>query len=321
MKNFWKYIIRNLSNIFGLIGIILTLYFGVFYVPSWLKKAQNEKVLNAQKNLEQSIKELVFSDSICNYSEISILIDAKILELNEPFPLEPKEVLTKIQESFMQDRFLPLDKRKELIFEIENLKKQVPINTEIDNEKIKNDSISTTLKWTSILGSILSVIIGIISFYLKFKTEKAKDEEIENQIIETDNQKDNVELAFEYEKQIIKIISNYKGVDIVKTSEKYDFGFDLEFNFNKKKYFIEVKYLTQSKIGLKSFHRFLSRQKGLEGQFWFIYNTDLTDMVKNRAENMNKLTFPHREIVLIKAENELEFKKQLDKLLHTTMYN
>lgn len=321
MKTFLKYIIKNLSNIFGLFGIILTLYFGIFYVPSWLKEAQQEKTLNAQRNLEQSVKELIYSDSICNYSEISILIKAKEIELNKPFPLTPGEVLTKIQESFMQDRFLPLAKRKELISELENLKKQAPKLTDIDLEKVKNDSVTTMFQWISITGSILAVIVGIFSFYLKFKTEKEKDEEIENQTIESDIPINNIEFAFEFEKQILRVLKSYKGIEIIRTSEKQDFGFDFEFDFNKNKFFVEAKYLTRSKVGLSTFHNFLSRQKGLEGTFLFVYNTDLTEMVKKRADSMNKLTFPNREIIFIKAENEIEFKRELDKLLHTTMYN
>src|SRR5690606_16399407 len=102
METFWKWIIKNLSNIFGLIGILLTLYFGVLYVPSWLREAQQEKFISAQRNLQQSVKELIYSDSICTYSEIDVLIKAKELKLNQTYPLSPEEILTETQESFMQ---------------------------------------------------------------------------------------------------------------------------------------------------------------------------------------------------------------------------
>ena len=74
MKKFWNWILQNLSHIFSVIGIALSLYFGVWYVPDWLAENHREKIINAQKNLEQSIKELVFADTICTYHEINVLI-------------------------------------------------------------------------------------------------------------------------------------------------------------------------------------------------------------------------------------------------------
>lgn len=318
MKVFWKWIINNLANIFGLFGIVLTLYFGIFYVPSWLRETQNEKIANAERNLQQSIKELIYSDSICTYSEIATLIQAKELILNQKYPFSSQEVLTKVQESFMQDRFLPLEKRKHLISELEVLKKEIPKTPQIEDAKSESRSSVWIYEWLSVLISLIAVITGIISFFLKYRTEKEKDEEIENQMIATDNQISNIEFAIDFEKQIIKVIRSYSGVEIIKTPDDRDFGLDLEFQFKNKRFFVEAKYLTRSKIGLNSFQRFLSHQKGLEGEFWFIYNTGLTDMVKRKAEEMNKLTLPHRKIILIKAENGNDLKRQMDKLLPTT---
>lgn len=318
MKAFWNWIIKNLANIFGLFGIILTLYFGVFYVPSWLREAQQEKTQSAKDNLEQSVKELIYSDSTCNYSEIETLIKAKELELNQTYPNTPTEILTIVQESFMQDRFLPLEKRKELMMELELLKKQIPESTETKIEKSKSKESTWIFEWLSIIASIVGVIAGVISFFFKFRTEKEKDEEIENQIIETENLKTNIEYAIDFEKQIIRTIENHKGVKIIRTPEQRDFGFDLEFDFKNKRYFVEVKYLTRSKVGLNSFQRFIAYQKGLEGEFWFVYNTGLTDMVKRKAEEWNKISYPNRKVVLISAENEIDFKNQLIKLLPTT---
>ncbi len=79
MKEVCKWVIKNLSNIFGIVGIFLTLYFGVFYVPSWLREVQQGKIQSAKDNLNQSVKELIYSDLTCNYSEIETLIKAKKL--------------------------------------------------------------------------------------------------------------------------------------------------------------------------------------------------------------------------------------------------
>lgn len=318
MKAFWKWIVKNLSNIFGFIGILLTLYFGVFYVPGWLREAQQEKFINADRNLQQSIKELIYSDSICTYSEIQTLINAKEISLNQSYPFTELEVLTKTQESFMQDRFLPLEKRKELISEIDVLKKQIPESSKEQQEKVESKKPFWFLEWLSILVSILGVIAGIFSFYLKAKSDKEKDEEIESQIIESENFKSNIEFAYDYERQISNIIKKIPNVKVYSSFEQRDYGFDLEFDYQDKKYFLEAKYLTKSKVGLNSLMKFLAIQKGLEGEFWFVYNTDVTEMVKKKVEEMNKLTESQRKVVLIRAENGSDFKNQIEKILPKT---
>jgi hypothetical protein len=315
MANFWIWIVRNLSNIFGVLGIVLTLYFGVYYVPSWLKDAQEEKSLNAQKNLQQSIKELVYSDSLCTYKEIDILIRAKELDINQPYPYKPDDLLTQVEESFMQDRFLPISKWKEIIAEIELLKRQVPQAPTLQQFKSESKKSVAIAQWVSIILSILTVGIGILSFYLKFKSDKERDEELGNQLAEPDILNSDIELAFDYEKQIIKTISSHPGVRNIKLPDQSEFGFDMEFDFDNEKHFVETKYLMRNKVGLSSFNNFLAHQKGLEGVFLFIYNTSLTEMVKNRAEEINSLTAPHRRVILIRAENGNDLSRQLDNIL------
>ncbi len=218
----------------------------------------------------------------------------------------------------MQDRFLPLEKRKELIKEIELLKKQIPESNEPIIEKSKSKDTTWILKLVSIVISSISVIAGIISLFSNIKKEKEKDAEIENQIIETENLKINKKHTIEFEKKIIKIIESYNGVKTIKKDDKRNCIFDLEFEFNKKKYFVEVKYFTRSKVGLNNFQKFIDYQKGLEGEFWFIYNTGVTDMVKRKVAECNKFSLSNKKIVLINAQNEIYFKRQLEKLLSST---
>lgn len=314
MKTFLNWIIQNLSHIFSVIGILLSLYFGVWYVPDWLAENQREKIINAQKNLEQSIKELVFADTICSYNEINILIKAKELEISESYPLQPNEVLIKVQESFMQDRFLPLLKRKQLMAEIENIKKQIPI-TNIKPE-IKESNKASILGYVSIGLTILIVIFGIVSYYRRYIKEKEKDEEIANQINQSENLSIQIDSAISYENKIINIIKNFPGVKLIE-NQNIDYGFDVIFEFQHKTYYVECKYLIRSKVGLNSLERFVNQSQGLEGDFLFVYNTDLTNMVKSRITELRKILFLNRKrnLFIIKAATENEFEEELNKLL------
>lgn len=315
MRVFWDWFIKNLSNIFSFIGILLTLYFGIYYVPNWLRETQNVKIENAKINLEQSIKELVYSDIPCLYLEIETLIKAKEIELNEVFPLSREQVLTITQESFMQDKFLPLEIRKSLMAEIENIKSELPKEKLIVPEK-KALSSTVFYEWLSIVASIITVFLGIISFFVRFRTEKNKQEEIDNQLNKNDEVNTHIENYQDFEKSICNEIKNIKGVEVLKTSSDRDFDFDLCFSYNGKPYFVEVKYLTKSKIGLSSFQKFLSNLRGMEGEFWFIYNTDLTEMVKREAFKSQLLETENRKINLIHAIDSEMFRSQLSSLLN-----
>jgi len=314
MKQFWEWVVRNLSNIFSGIGILLTLYMGVFYVPTWLDEAQYEKNINAQKELVQSIKELAYSDSICYPNEISILVKAKEIELNKQYPMSTQNLLTKVQESFMQDKFLPLEKRKLLISKIETIKDYFKDDNVIEENRYEKSH--NALSTLSIIVSLLTVFVGIVSFYLKFKTEKEKDEEIESQIIGTENYSSNIEFAFEYEKKLLRIVRNYPNIEVVKTSNFSDFSFDILFEYKHVNHYLEARYLSKSKVGLSSIQKFINSIQGLEGVFWFVHNTELTNMTKRKInEAINMLANERRSIYVIKAESEYDFQIQFNKIM------
>lgn len=317
MKNFGNWILRNLSNIFGIIGIGLTFYLGVFYVPNWLEEAKNEKIINAQENLIQSVKELIYSDSICTLTEIEVLIKAKEIELNQKYPLSTSQSLICVQESFMQDKFLPLEKRKKLIKEIETLKTQIKPDNNTNQQIV---SKSKTTGWEGFLSIFLSIIgglVGIISFYIKYRTDREKQEEIDNQMAQSESINYSRENAFQFEKGILKHLTNKPGIKIIDDFRSPNHEFDIIFEFKGKEYFVEIKYYSRSKVGLGSIERFLSSLQGKEGVFWFIYNTDLTEMVKRRVDEINMIS-TGRSIQLIKIDTLNDFERKLNELLPTT---
>lgn len=317
MKTIWVWVKNNLSILFGIIGIGLTLYFGVFYIPSWIKDVQNEKIRNAQLSIEQSVKELIYSDSICNLNEIELLLHAKEISLNDKFPLSVTQILICVQESFMQDKFLPLEERKLLIHEIEILKEQVkPELIEVTKQKTQITGI-LIIQLISVIATIFGVIIGIISFYTNFKREKEKQDEIDNQVAESESILYNENFKINYIKGIYSILHNTPDVEILAEPPMPMPEFDIYFRYSDKYYYVQVKYLTKSKVGLSSIQRFLTLLKGREGNFWFIYNTDLTKMVENKVEQIRQLNEVSigRRIQIIRIAALSEFEREIKKLL------
>jgi len=310
----WDSIAKNSSNIFGFIGIISTIYFGVFHVPSWIKEYRISKLALAEQDIHQSIKELVFHDSLLSESEILLLIQAKELEISESFPNSPKQMLTKVQGSFMEDRFIPLDKRKILIKKIENIKGVLsndPIKEEVKGTG-RGKIYDSIMKILAALTSLFIAIVGFAGLYKRSKTEKEKDEEIKNQAYEIETAKIFINKALEYEDMIATVLSN--RFDSIKITEASDSGFDIKFEHEGIEYFIEAKYLNRSRVGVGSVDKFLNSVKGIEGKFIFIYNTELTEMAKRRLTEFINMKTGNREIIAIKAENKAELEKELEKL-------
>ncbi|WP_163326097.1 hypothetical protein [Draconibacterium mangrovi] len=317
MRTFFNGLIKNLSNIFGILGILLTIYFGTFYVPSWIKENQNEKLNSSQQQTIQTIKELIYKDSTVTIQEIKTVVVGKELDEKISIPYTFYEILTLCQLSFIEDRFLPLERRMELTNKLEILKNQL-IPEQAWTELEKSRERRARNKIIIILSIIISLIasgIGILSFYRKLKLEKDKQEEINNEIEESTVDISYKDFARQTEKEFIEALQSIKGIKFKIPAR--DEGYDLFFNKENKDYFIEFKLLTKSKVGLGSFKRFIYRLKDRPGEAWFIYNTDLTPLVMTEAKNFNNKN-KDIELRLIKVNNKTELVEKVEKLLHTT---
>ncbi len=309
------WLLKNFANVFSLLGFILTIYFGIFYVPKWIKEYQNEKVKNAQDEILQTVKELVYSDSSFAITEIGSLVRAKELSIQEKFPLSISDILTKAEESFMEDKYLPFLKRRELINEIEDIKNQIPKEPTI-NDQVQKSSLKTSwLVILSILVSAITVILGVISVIVKYQTDKDKEEEIINEKQNIPITNNHRHYSYEFERQIEGILAERFGP--IRTNMG-DTGLDFIFNHENRKYFIEVKYLTRSKVGLNSFSQLRNYIQDKEGEAWLIYNTDLTPLVAKEIEKFNNENNDIK-IKAIRISTAEDFKEKLDDLIKKTI--
>lgn len=304
----------NFGTVFSILGFFATIYFGVWYVPTWIQETQNERIRNAENEILQSVKELIYSDSTYSLNELPSLVRAKEITLKQSFPLSLDDILTKTEESFMEDKFIPLTKRKELINKIEKIKLQLPkeSKTQVDIQKAENKGVFW-LTLLSILGAIITVILGIISTYIKFKSDKDKDAEIQNEIQNITLEKDIREYGFEFEKGIESALRKRNDI-ILQDKDFDDRGIDFIFTKNNKHYFVEAKYLSRSKIGLNTFHQLAHYLKDKSGEAWLVFNTDLTPLV---AQNIKDFNNENKEVKIktIKVSNSKDFADKLEEIL------
>ncbi len=316
MDNMKNWIIKNISNFFGILGIVLTIYFSVFYVPAWIKESQNEKINNSKQELIQSIKELVFSDSTITITEIQSLVIAKEIEKKVRVPYSFYELLTICEDSYMEDKFLPLQKRRELIQELEVLKSKLTVKEDrVEKLTSKENSIANNLITiiVSLLGLILS-FAGLFSTYYKNKKSQQQEEEISNELEDANVDSNNRQFAQNVEMNYLEIIKGIAKNKVFEPNNK-DTDYDLLISQDDDNIYFEFKILTKSNVGLGAFKRFADFIKNKGGKGVFIYNTNLTTMVKNEIEKTQKEGI---KIKVIKVTSETELKEKVEEILHTT---
>lgn len=274
-------------------------------------RVTNEKVNSSKRQTIQSIKELVFNDSAVSLNEIQTIIIAKELDERVTIPYTFYEILTLCQLSFMEDRFLPLAKRQELINEMEVLKSQLP--EKWSQGKLKPESRKSEFWLTVLLVaiSLSAASAGIVSFYKKFRSEKEKQEEITNEIEDTSD-KESSYYAREFEERIINVIRKRSDIRLMDTG--YERGIDLQFSHDDRLFYVEIKYLSRSKIGLKALSILTNFLKGKRGEGWLIFNTDITPLVKRGIHNFNQAN-KSVKIRAIHVNNEKEFENVINELL------
>jgi hypothetical protein len=311
LKPVWTWIIENLANVFSLLGLVATIYFGIT-VPRWINEYKIEKVRNAQNEIIQSVKEFVYSDSTISILELNSIVHAKEISINQKIPLNLIDILEIAEGSFMEDKFLPLLKRQELIKEIESIKRFMRPDETGSNELQRSKSkLSGWLEWLSIIISILAVVLGLVSAFIKYQLNKDKEEEIKNEKKDISLTKNHRQYAFEFVEKIGEIMKNH--VEMIRTNVG-DSGIDFQFKHKGEMFYVEVKYLTRSKVGLNSYSQLANYVQNKNGQAWLIYNTELTPLVEKEIENFNNEN-KNMKIRAIKVPEAEDFKESIDLLL------
>ena len=145
----------NLSNIFSIVGIVLTVYFAVFYVPNYVERVEERKIQSAHESLIESIQELIYNNHKIDANDLETLIRGKELSRQIKYPYSSDELLIQVQNQFLENQFIPLDQRKNLIDKIDEVRESLP-----PVEPVAEDEKESLFNF-KILVSILSVLVGV----------------------------------------------------------------------------------------------------------------------------------------------------------------
>ncbi|TGM58487.1 restriction endonuclease [Leptospira vanthielii] len=281
--NIIKTLIRDLfSPIASILGVFLTLYFGIFYVPSYIEETKNEKIARMNESLIDRIQEIVYNNKNIDEEFIETMIKGLELKSRTKYPFSTKELLTQSQESFMNNRFISIQERFKYFNQIQKLKESIRENS------VKNEIKKSEINFLSLISTILSVIITILSTLGIFlKNKKNKEMEIESELIKTSDEiKESIINAVEFENRIGDLLHKLSSTIEKPTSQER--GYDFLVNFNNHKYYIEVK-ATRDPITLPMIEQIIGRLRNLDGNLILISNKRLTQTAEKFIQNFNKL--------------------------------
>lgn len=309
MKETFVWIKNNLSHMFSIIGIILTIYFSVFYVPKYSEDIKIRRIDAANQEIISTIQELVYNKHDVNERNIKTLIKGKEIKGNISYPFNVDDLLIQVQENFLSNKFIPLDQRKDLVDRVDKIRES------INSSKSENIEIETEEKidWYSI-GSTLFAVLGVIisvmgASSLATTTKKIKDEEVESRVSEeTDNFQERLKKALALEDTVENILKNKFGNDNVQKDVRGNIGVDFLVDLKDgRKIGFEVKTTDAEIVPLRLISIISSRVKMLKFPIVLLSNGELSHNAKRRIEFLNTSANEWERIYFSSIKNIEEF--------------
>ncbi|WP_139800536.1 hypothetical protein, partial [Kluyvera intermedia] len=141
MKSILNWVMKNGWNIFSFIGVIGTFYFSLIYVPGYVKDITAAKVNITHESLVDDVQELLFYNKKLTIDDVNSFIKAKELEQGTPYPYSADELLLQIQDRFMGNKFIPLEKRELLMDTVKSIRSTYSKPKVAEKKSINEDSL------------------------------------------------------------------------------------------------------------------------------------------------------------------------------------
>lgn len=308
---------KNIWNIIGVIGTIATLFFGIYgliVIPDYVKDANKQRQESANNEIITDVKEIIFSNNKIDSLLIPTLVKGKEIKYEINYPKSNKDVLVEVQESFMSDKFIPLEQRIYLYKKVDSLKRITPEFQIISEQAESKKSLFSILTYGL---SILSLIISVLLFYgLITKRKQQITDELEKKFEEIQETRPESIIDYRnFESLVCDAISQLKLDFEDYTKNPKDFSFDFLIKQNGKKIGIEVKSRIRQDILMKIKNQF--DNSGLDALI--IITNRLTDFSTfSMLSDLSKSSgIARRRIYFITATTIDKLKIELTEILKT----
>ncbi len=310
MKAIFKWIIKNLWNLFGVLGILGTFYFSLIYVPDYVKEIATGKVNVIHESLMDDVQEILFYEKDLAIEDINSFIHGKELKQGVTYPYTSDELLVQAQERFMGNKFIPLEQREALLQRIKAIRA---------NYKAPQKPVEKPFDWTGIIlwlfsgVGVLIASLGATSIVKKFKLDKETEVDIvsSGDVIVHNIYGSMATGALEYEKMDGEVLSE---IGVLKSIEngKSDFGGDFLAAKDSDEYIVEVKRYRKL-LGLSTAREFIG-QVTLSGKGGIlVVSSGVTQRTKQLILEHNNMS-ENQKVHLVVGESKSEVKKQIESI-------
>lgn len=312
MQNFLAQVIRNLSHIFSLVGILLTIYFSVFYVPKYSEEIKIKRIEGVHKELISTIQEFVYNKHKIEVHDLETLIKGKELRDNIQYPYTITELLVQVQETFVSNRFIPLESRKKFIESIDEVRRSIN-NQVIQDVPLRNIDAFSLLDWSSIIFGILASILGIVSVYTNKRRElKGQIDDLVNDQKEIFQKK--IQKAVWLEDFVGRKLELMYGADSVIRESGDNLGVDFMVKKDGNAFFaVEVKFTDTDLIPLRTINQIAFQAKNLKCPLFLVTNATLTKNAKLKFDELNR-HMGHKAIYVISVDEIEEVQRIMNSI-------
>ncbi|MBA1196917.1 restriction endonuclease [Pseudomonas plecoglossicida] len=159
-KELFSWALKNGWNLFSVVGVIGTFYFAIVYVPDYVKDISDSKISLARESLTADLQEIIFYDKKIDYSDVKSLIKGREIKLGFKYPYSAKDLLLEVQDRFVSNKFIPLDRRQELVATIDSMVSSAPADAVPPKSGID---------WSMMMAYVISAL-GVVIALLGWKS-------------------------------------------------------------------------------------------------------------------------------------------------------
>lgn len=260
------------------------------------------------------VQELLFYKQSITLADVDEIIKGKELVYAIKYKFTSPELLNQIQDDFLQNKFIPLDKRKELMVAIKELRSQY---------KEPSDLTATERDYSSWISLLIYALTGVISalalvsIVVKLRSDKETEVDISSSINITGDvihSANTFQSAYEFEAMVGQVIDDLdvdKSVQVSKSDQHFDFLI----NVSGAECIVEVKAYSKL-LGLGTAKEFVNIVNDVNKVGILVAKSGLTKRAIDLINSHNELAESNR-IYVVTGSTRNDIKKSMQTVINS----
>jgi hypothetical protein len=327
LKGIIDWLPKNSSTFFTIIGILFTIYFSVFYVPSYFKEQRESKIEAMNNSLINTIYDIIYNNKDIKYEDVKDLIRGKELKYNLKYIYSVDELLLQAREGLYENRLISFDEKQNYIYGISKIHIITDSLKPPETYSSKSVLAAKDNLWYAIISitvGILGSLIGILALFLDLRRKRNMENKIRKEERESE-----IEAAMtnsiEFHQYIDSILQQLRDEMKIEyeaelSSPNSKFIYDYCINYKGKKYWIECRYISLSAhIPIEVFRKFVILAKKENNPVLLVTNRDLPTFSMKKKHNA-KYGYWTGNLVVMTADSAESIKQQFIEFLNLVHY-